>query len=116
MVEARVSNNLPMGIVVNRTMVTPNKLRQVPIALVNTNLYYIWIQQPLLAANIIEVDRCPWDYQPIMSHEGGEIKVSFCAVPTLEVQEEIFSSSVTNSGESNKSDTKEQGKRSKFGP
>ena len=37
MVEARANNNLPMGIVVNRTMVTPNKSKQVPIALVNTN-------------------------------------------------------------------------------
>ena len=51
-----------------------------------------------------------------MSHEGNEIKVSFCAVPTLEVQEEIFSASVMNSDDSNKFNTKEQGKRSKFGP
>ena len=51
-----------------------------------------------------------------MSREGDEIKVSFCTVPTPEVQEEIFSSSVTNSSDSNKSNTKEQGEKSKFGP
>ena len=51
-----------------------------------------------------------------MSHEGNEIKISFCPVPIPEVQGEIFSSSVTNSGDSNKYESKEQGKRSKFGP
>ena len=105
-----------MGIVVNRTMVTSNKAKQVPVALVNTNSYNVWICQLLLAADVVEVEDCPWDYQPIMSHEGNEIKISFCPVPTPEVQEEIFSSSVTNSSDSSKSDTKEQGKRSKFGP
>ena len=54
-----------------------------------------------------------------MSHEGDQIKVGFCPVPSLEVWEEILSASVsnaTNSGNSNKSTTKEPGKRSKFGP
>ena len=54
MVEAREYNNLPMGIVVNRTMVTPNKCKWVPIVLVNTSSYNVWIHQPLLAADIVE--------------------------------------------------------------
>ena len=116
MIEARATNNLPMGIVVNRTMVTPNKAKQVPIALFNTNSYNVWIHQPLYAANIVELEDCPWDYQPIMSHEGNEIKISFCPAPMPEVQAEMFSSSVTNSGDSNKSKSIEQGKKSKFGP
>ena len=97
-------------------MVTPNKAKQVPIALVNTNSYNVWICQPLLAADVVKDEDCPWDYQPIMSHEGNEIKISFCPAPTPEIQAEIFSSSVTNSGDTNKSKSKEQGKRSKFGP
>ena len=113
---ARTTNNLPMGIVVNRTIVTPNKAKQVPIALVNTNSYNVWICQPLLAANVVEVEDCPWDYQPIMSCKGNEIKISFCPAPMSEVQEGIFSASMTNSGDTNKSKSKELGKRSKFGP
>ena len=42
-------------------------------------------------------------------------KISFCPVPTPEVQEEILLASMTNTSDSNKSDTEEQGKRS-FGP
>ena len=50
-----------------------------------------------------------------MSHDGNDIKVSFCPVPMPEVQEEIKSASVTYTGESDKSNTREPGKRS-FGP
>ena len=119
MIEARASNNLPMGIVVSRTMVTPVKSKQVPVALLNTNSYNVWIWQPLLTADIVEVEDCPWDYQLVMSHDGNQIKVSFCPVPSLEVQEEILSASISNTTEtsdSNKSFTKESGERSKFGP
>ena len=57
-----------------------------------------------------------------MSHEGNQIKVSFCPVPSPEVQKEILSASVgntnntTDTGDSNKSSTKESGERSRFGP
>ena len=37
MVESCNGGNLPMGIVVNRTMVTPNKSKRVPVLLMNTN-------------------------------------------------------------------------------
>ena len=67
MVESRDVNNLPMGVVVNRTMITPKKSKKVPVVLANTNSYNIWIRQPLLAANVVEVDSCPWDYQTILS-------------------------------------------------
>ena len=45
MIEARAGNNLPMGIVVNRNMVNPNKSKQVPVALENTNCYNVWISR-----------------------------------------------------------------------
>ena len=118
MVESRDTNNLPMGIVVNRAMVTPKKSKEVPIILANTNSYNIWIWQPLLAANTVEVESCPWDYQTILSHDGKDVSVSFCPVPTPEVQEEIFSAStsVTPTGEMNSlNQTKDQGEKPKFG-
>ena len=123
MIEAKECNNLPLGLVVNRTMVTPNKNKPVPIVLVNTNSYNVWIRQPLLAADIVEAKDCPWDYQPVMSHDGNNIKVSFCPVPTPEVQAEIMAASVTDDTKTktdnttpNKTKREEQGKRPKFGP
>ena len=48
--------------------------------------------------------------------DGDNIKVSFCPAPSLEVQAEIMSASVTDSSGNTKPDKSEQGKRSKFGP
>ena len=78
MVEGRDIHNLPMGVIVNRAMVTPKHSKKVPVVLANTNSYNIWIRQPLLAADVVEVESCPWDYQTILSHDDKEIKASFC--------------------------------------
>ena len=59
MVEGRDIHNLPMGVVVNRAMVTPKRSKKVPVVLANTNSYNIWIRQPLLAADVVEVESCP---------------------------------------------------------
>ena len=74
----------------------------------------IWIRQPLLVADLVEVKHCPWDYQSSLSHNGNEVSVSFHPVPAPEVQEEIMASAVTNSQDNDKSD--ETSKRAKFGP
>ena len=95
MIEARSQNDLPMGVVVNHTAVTPTKSRQVPITLMNTNSYNVWIKQPLLAADLVEVDHCPWDYHSTMSHDGGEVHISFCPVPTPDVQADVLSVNAT---------------------
>ena len=122
MVEARECNNLPLGLVVNRTMVTPNKSKRVPIVLVNTNSYNVWVRQLLLAADMVEAKDCPWDYQPIMSCDGNNIKVSFCPVPTSEIQAEIMATSASDNNKANNTkpgqdkNKEEQGKRPKFGP
>ena len=103
---------------VNRAKVTPKKSKEVPIILANTNSYNVWIWQSLLAANVVEVESCPWDYQTILSHDGKDISVSFCPVPTPEVQEDIFTAgtSVTPTGEPDLSTpTKDQGEKPKFG-
>ena len=71
MVKARESNNLPMGVVFNRTIVTPNKSKCIPVLLMNTNSYNVWIHHTLLAADVVEAKHCLWDYQSFLSHEGN---------------------------------------------
>ena len=97
MIKSRSNNNLPMGVVVNRTIVTPNKSKHIPVILMNTNSCNIWIHQSLLAVDVVKADHCPWDYQSSLSCKGNEVKVTFHPVPSLEVQEEILSSLVSNS-------------------
>ena len=118
MVESRDINNLPRGVMVNRAMITPKKSKKVPIILTNMNSYNIWIRQPLLAANVVEVESCPWDYQTILSCDGKDIKVSFCPLPPSEVQEDIItaSTSVTTTGEQDMvKSIKDSGKKPKVG-
>ena len=116
MVNARSNNNLPMGVVVNRTIITPTKSKCIPIILMNTNSYNFWIHQPLLAADVVEIDHCPWDYQSFLSCKGDEVKVTFHPLTSMEVQEEILSSAINNSNSSQTdSISKEQGERSKLG-
>ena len=47
MVEATDDDNLPCGISVNHTYISPTKSRQVSVILLNTNTYNVWIHQPL---------------------------------------------------------------------
>ena len=85
----------------------------------NTNSYNVWIRQPLLAADIVEAEDCPWDYQTSMYRDGGQINISFCPVPSTEVQAEIVAVGVKTAEPGNNSEmtTKtERGERLKFGP
>ena len=120
MIEARSQNNLPMGVLVTHTTVTPTKSKNVPVTLMNTNSYNVWIKQLLLAADIVEVDHCPWDYHSTMYHDGGEVQVSFCPVPTPDVQADVLSADATKTemkaGERDMTNGGEQGERPKFGP
>ena len=56
LVEQAQHHNLPPGIVINRCLAT-TKARSVPVILVNTNRQNVWIQQPLLAAELIGTDQ-----------------------------------------------------------
>ena len=71
MIKARSQHNLPMGIMVNQTTVTPTKSKSMPVTLLNTNSYNVWIRQSLLAADIVEVKHCPWDFHSTMSRDGN---------------------------------------------
>ena len=120
MVEGRDICNLPMGVVVNRAMVTPKRSKKVLVILANTNSYNIWIRQPLLAADVVEVESCPWDYQTILSREDKNIKASFCRVPPPEVQEEVFANAVVSQDFKGSETVDDNGttgeKLKKFGP
>ena len=99
-------------------MVTPRKNKQIPIALMNTNSYNVWIRQPLLVADIVEAEDCPWDYQSSMSHDGNKINISFCPMPSTEVQAEIAAVSANTAEPGNnpeKTTNPEGGERPKFG-
>ena len=57
-----------------------------------------------------------------MSCDGDQVQVSFCPVPTPEVQEEVISFGVSeaelssNTGATDMTKREEQGERPKFGP
>ena len=82
----------------------------------NTNTYNIWICQTLLVADVVEAEDCPWDYQSIMSRDGSNIKVSFCPMPSSEVQTEILTQGVSNAEPDTSTNQHEEGERPKFGP
>ena len=122
MINARSQNNLPMGVMLNWTTVTPTNSKTVPVTLLNTKSYNVWICQSLLAVNIVEVEHCPWDFHSAMSCDGDQVQVSFCPVPIPEVQAEVLSFGVsdaelsTNTGVTDMTKREEQGERPNFGP
>ena len=71
MVKVRYNNNLPMGMVVNKTTLTPTKSKHVPVILMNTNSYNVWICQSLLNADVVEADHCLWGLSifPVLSRQ-----------------------------------------------
>ena len=92
MAEQAECNNLPLVIVVNHTLVKPSKSRLVPMILINTNSYNVWIRQPLLAAELYDIDYHPWEYETTVNHEedSNMSKFGFQPVPTAELQADIM--------------------------
>ena len=81
MVEMGSQRNLPMGVIVNRTIVSPKRSKQMPVILMNTNGYNIWIRQPLLAADLVEVEH----YLGIIYHQCPErvMRSQYLSIPFL---------------------------------
>ena len=69
LVEQVEHHNLLLGIVINRGMATP-KARSIPVILINTNRYNVWIRQPLLAAKLFDVECNEIKYRVNMSQEN----------------------------------------------
>ena len=68
MLETATHDYLPSGIIVNCSYDTP-KAGRMSVILVNTTSRNIWIRQPLLAADIYEVELHPWQYHENLNRE-----------------------------------------------
>ena len=117
MVELADDSNLPAGVVVNRTYVHPSKSNLVPVTLMNTNDYNVWIRQPLFAAELYEVDEHQWEHETVFVREEGsdEIKVHFQPVPPADIREEIFTQSAQQT-ENKTKDAKDENNDNKEEP
>ena len=93
MVEAVDDNNLPCGVSVNHTYVSPSKAKQVSVILLNTNSYNVWIWQPLYATTIWDVELKEWDYEPILikNEDSDTVEIKLQQVPPEDLCEEILS-------------------------
>ena len=60
-------------------------------AAVSNLLQGIWIQQPLLAAEIHEVEHLPWDYGVEFQHQGDKIEVAFQPIPLADIMANVRS-------------------------
>ena len=120
MAEQAECSNLPLGLVVNHTLVKPSKSRLIPMILINTNSYNVWIRQPLLAAKLYDVDYHPWEYETTVNHEedSDTIKFGFQPVPTAELQADIMATAQESVQEEkdNDGDKEDEDVLPKFGP
>ena len=80
LVEQVEHHNLPLGIVINQYVATP-KARSIPVILINTNRYNVWIRQPLLAVKLFNAECDEIEYRANMNQDGNNISVGFQPVP-----------------------------------
>ena len=108
MVEATDDDNLPCGVSINHTYVSPSKSRQVSVILLNTNTYNVWTCQPLYAANIWDVELKDWEYKPIFTKDinSNTVEIKLQQVPPEDLWEEILS--YGTEAEQKESETEEQ--------
>ena len=83
-------SNLPQGISVNHCLVHPRG-NTVWVILMNQNNHNIWIQQPLMAAEIYLVEYHPWDYGVEFQHQGNNIEVAFQPIPLTDIMATVKS-------------------------
>ena len=53
------------------------KARTIPVIIINTNRYNVWIRQPLLAAKLFDAECDEIEYRANMNQEGSNISVGF---------------------------------------
>ena len=86
LVEHAQHHNLPPGIVINRC-VASTKARSVPVILVNTNRQNVWIQKPLLAAELFSADQVEEiEHRADMERQGDNIQISFSSVTPYSIR------------------------------
>ena len=84
LIDTAAVNNLPLGISVNRCLVDP-EANVLPVIVINQNNYNVWIQQPLLAAEINCIEHLPWDYGVELHQEGYNVEVAFQPLPLADI-------------------------------
>ena len=96
LVKKTEDSNLPIGVRVNNTLVTPSKSGLVSVILINNNSHNVWIRQPLYVTDLWEVEPKEWEYEPVLTHEEGtnNVTINFVQVPPEEFREDIFSNTV----------------------
>ena len=57
--------------------------------MINQNNHNIWIQQPLLAAEILWVEHLPWVYRVEFHQEGDKIEVEFQLLPSANIMASV---------------------------
>ena len=115
LVEKTEDSNLPIGVGINNTLVTPSKSRLVSVILINNNNHNVWIRQPLYVADMWEVEPKEWEYEPVLTHEEGtnNVTINFVQVPPEEFRKDIFSNAAETeqnnpSGKAENQDRKEK--------
>ena len=83
LIDTAAVNNL-WGISANCCLVHPRG-GVVLVTVMNQNNYNVWIQQPLLAAEIYWVEHLSWDYGFELHHEGENIEVAFKPLPLADI-------------------------------
>ena len=84
LIDTAAVSNLLQGISVNCCLVHPRG-KTVLVILMNQNNNNIWIQQPLLAAEIYTVEHLPWNYGVKFQHHGDNIEVAFQPIPPADI-------------------------------
>ena len=69
-------HNLLLGIVINWCVAIP-KARTIPMIIINTSRYNVWVRQPLLAAKLFDAEYNEIEYRATMDWEGDNILVGF---------------------------------------
>ena len=121
MVESAETSNLPLGVGVNNTLVSPTKSRMVSVILMNNNNHNVWICQPLYAGDLWEVSPREWTYEPVLTRNRNtnEIEVNFVQDPPEDLQQDILTDNLgcgKEMGESTKESSKcEEEEKPSFG-
>ena len=121
MVESAETSNLPLGVGVNNTLVSPTKSGMVSVILMNNNNHNVWIRQPLYAGDLWEVSPREWEYEPVLTRNEGtnKIEVNFVQVPPEDLQQDILTDNLgcgKEMGESTKESSKcEEEEKPSFG-
>ena len=97
LVEQAEHHNLPLGITVNR-WVAKVKARSMPIILINTTKWNIWLWQPLLAAKLYTAECHLVKHGATMKLKGDDTDISFLPVVPNTIRVQLEQVEVTSTG------------------